>query len=391
MHNQKEKIYKFLINNEKLELLQSQLNEFNPFKVLRIEDHEIRHSNVLAWLFCPSENHNLDDRILKKFLLSVVAKPDNEDILEESIHLLDLQQANYLDAEVYREEDHIDLLIISKKNRLAIIIENKIFSKEHTSQLNRYLEMVKSKYHKNKILPIYLTFEGDRPSNLNYCSASYHDVFKVIDFNIKLYKNRITSYAFDFIQFYLKILKEKIIMDENLKKLCRSIYKENKDAIDLIYSIGNEIDIFLSIEDFKDKFPDIEIIWSSNKNFCFLLQEFKVSKQISSNWAGGHSIAYWFLEYYGKLKIILEIGPFDDSEHRVKFLEKIEDKGISISKRAKEPGRLNTIIYSATEKIDDWTNRQEISDKMIKLFSKRELRNIKEKLLNGIREFDWEK
>ena len=42
--------------------------EFNIFKVLKLEDFEIRHSNFLAWLLDPSENHELKDEFLKKFL-----------------------------------------------------------------------------------------------------------------------------------------------------------------------------------------------------------------------------------------------------------------------------------------------------------------------------------
>ena len=283
MNNHKESIYKFLINNDNFELLQARINEFNPFKILRLEDHEIRHSNVIAWLLNPSENHNLDDKILKKFLLGVASTPDNENVLEENIHLLDLQQASFHDAEVYREEDNIDILIVSKQNNLVIIIENKIFSQEHSNQLNRYLEIVRTKFSKYKILPIFLTLEGDKPSNLKYCTASYHDVFRVIDFNVNLYKDRITLDAFNFIQFYLKILKEKIIVDEKLKEICRSIYKESKDAIDLIYSIGNEIDINPSIQDFKNKFDNVEEIWSNNKSFWFLLPEFKLGGWLSNS------------------------------------------------------------------------------------------------------------
>ena len=180
-------------------------------------------------------------------------------------------------------------------------------------------------------------------------------------------------------------------MDEKLKKLCRSIYKENKDAIDLIYSIGNEIDIGPSIQDFKNKFNNVEEIWSNNKSFWFFLPEFKKSKKMNSDWVAGYPIAYWFSDYYGKLKIVLEIGPFDNGNQRIKFLEKNEEKGISVSKRAKEPGRRYTRIYTDTEKIEDWTDRQEITDVMIKLFEKKKLKDIEKKLLAAINDFNWNK
>lgn len=389
MENQEEQIYKFFINNEKLESLRARLNEFNPFKILRIEDHEIRHSNVLAWLFNPIENHNLDDKILKKFLLTVASSSDNENVLADEIHLIDIEKSNFRDAEVYREQDNIDILVISVKQKLIIAIENKIYSEEHSNQLNRYLEILDSKYPDFKIFPIFLTLYGDKPSNLKYCSASYNDLLKIIEFNINLYVDRISIESFNFIQFYLKILKEKIIVDEKLKELCRSIYSDNKDAIDLIYSIGNEIDIGQSVIDFQNKQINIMKLWSTNKSFWFILPEFRISKQKNTNWADNNAIAYWFSEYYKKIKIVLEIGPFNDSNRRIKFLEMLESKNINVSSRAKEPGRLYTRIYTDTEDVKDWSDRQEITDNMLKLFEKQKLRDIEKKLLSSIDEFDW--
>jgi hypothetical protein len=54
--------------------LSDEISSFNPFKVLKLESHEIRHSNVLAWLFNPNESHNLGTKFLEQFLY-VVVKP----------------------------------------------------------------------------------------------------------------------------------------------------------------------------------------------------------------------------------------------------------------------------------------------------------------------------
>ena len=388
MENSNSNIYKLLIN-EDFEILKARINEFNPFKVLKIENYEIRHSNFLAWILDPSENHNLDDKVLKKFLLNIVLKAENEDLLGEEIQLLDLNQANFLDAKVYREAYKIDVLIVCELSKFIILIENKIYSNEHSKQLDRYLNKIKSEFKNYKIIPIYLTLEGEDPSNNKYFTASYHDFLTVLEFSIKLYKDRIPLEILNFIEFYLKILKEKIMIDEELKKLCRKIYIENKEAIDLIYTVGNEIDISASIIDFKKQYPEIEETWSNNKVFWFLLPQFKKAEKMNSDWGGGYPIAYWFSEYYGKLKIILEIGPFNDSNQRIKFLEKLEEKEIPISKRAKEPGRQYTRIYTDTKTISDWTDKQEITDAMIALFQKKKLRDIEKKLLSAIDDFSW--
>ena len=56
----KRKLNEFLVGNSKLEELSAKLDEFDIFQVLRIEQTEIRHSNVLSWLLNPQESHGLE-------------------------------------------------------------------------------------------------------------------------------------------------------------------------------------------------------------------------------------------------------------------------------------------------------------------------------------------
>lgn len=62
-----QKITRFVANNQLLDRLDSTLNEFNPIKVMKADQFEIRHSNILAWLLNPKENHYLGDMVLKKY------------------------------------------------------------------------------------------------------------------------------------------------------------------------------------------------------------------------------------------------------------------------------------------------------------------------------------
>ena len=48
--NYKEKLYDFIVNNHNLEVLESKIENFNPFKVLAIENFEISHSQSLVLL-----------------------------------------------------------------------------------------------------------------------------------------------------------------------------------------------------------------------------------------------------------------------------------------------------------------------------------------------------
>lgn len=54
------------------------IKALNPFEVLKLKTHEIRHSNVLAWLLNPKGSHNLGKSFLEQFLYILSEKADND-------------------------------------------------------------------------------------------------------------------------------------------------------------------------------------------------------------------------------------------------------------------------------------------------------------------------
>lgn len=385
-----EDILQFIINNDNLEIVKAKLNRFNPLKILRIQDYEVRHSNILAWIFDPSENHNFDDRILKRFLLKVLLKPLNGDVITEVGNIYNLQNKNFYDCKIYREKYNIDLLIVSENSKIVILIENKVYSGEHSNQLERYFKIATNEFKNYLIIPILLTLEGNEPSSDRYFSASYEDIIQSVEFVITNYTDRTSNQVIEFMVHYVSIIKEKYYMDNELKGLCKDIYFKNKDVIDLIYSVGNEIDIEKSIDEFNREFPNVEKIVSRNKVYLFIINEFKKSKKMTDGWEAGYPVCYWFSEYDGKLKLTLEIGPFDEPSKRVEFLERLETNGIKIQDRAKDIGRKYTRIFTKTYPIKDWTDSIEILDAMIVLFKNFELKEVETKVIDSINQFDWQ-
>lgn len=55
--------------------LNEQISQFNPFEVLKLKGHEIRHSNMLAWLLNPNESHGLGFDFLEQFALVMADSP----------------------------------------------------------------------------------------------------------------------------------------------------------------------------------------------------------------------------------------------------------------------------------------------------------------------------
>ena len=131
-------------------------NKFNIFETLKITNTEIRHSNVLGWLLNPVENHNLKGQFLERFI---------EDISQIGAHDLDLKSIDYDAFEVKREWQNIDILVFSRKSKLVIVIENKIWSSESSHQLEKYRNIVDSEFRDYHIIYVFLTPYGNNASD----------------------------------------------------------------------------------------------------------------------------------------------------------------------------------------------------------------------------------
>jgi hypothetical protein len=146
--NKKEKsknlllIEQLILNNPELEKLENMLSQFNTFETLDIVNTEIRHSNVLAWLFNPNANHSLREYFLKQFLKHFISI--NKDYITANITVFDFEIFNYTNIEMRREWNNIDLLLIIRDEikNVVVVIENKLKTAEHDEQLRRYREIV---------------------------------------------------------------------------------------------------------------------------------------------------------------------------------------------------------------------------------------------------------
>jgi len=127
-----EALLNFAAYNRDLDKLESLIGAFNPFKILGVQDLEIRHSNVLGWLLDPTEHHGLGDLLLRGILHDVLR--DSE--LSEAPRISDIISASFADLNVLREWRNIDILCVSAQNHLVVVIENKIGSGESANQYN---------------------------------------------------------------------------------------------------------------------------------------------------------------------------------------------------------------------------------------------------------------
>jgi len=138
------------------------LDEFNIFEVLGAVRVELRHSEFLAFLMDPQQSHGLGDDFVKKFLQKALVGVDQSGL---PVSAIDLDIWSLDDLEIRREWQNIDILLISENNKFVVLIENKIWSSEHSNQLQRYYQIVTHAFPDWKILSLYLNPEGLHPSN----------------------------------------------------------------------------------------------------------------------------------------------------------------------------------------------------------------------------------
>ena len=96
------------------------------------------------------------------------------------VHGLSLE-SNMSDSEIRREWNNIDILIISPGSRIVCAIENKIETSEHANQLYRYSKTVSEYFKDYRHILIYLTPEGDYPSDKHWIPYSYNEISSLLE------------------------------------------------------------------------------------------------------------------------------------------------------------------------------------------------------------------
>lgn len=224
-----EALQNFLLDIECLDELLPWTGKFNLFDVLKITRAEIRHSNMLGWLLNPNENHGLGDAFLRGILQRLIENDSDGRYDVFSVLLMDLYSFS-----VMREWKNIDILLTSSDEKTVIAIENKVGSHEHSNQLNRYRETLKKEYPGYCRLYIFLTPDGEEPSDVeNWDVLSYVDVVEVLeDVNARI---NVLPDVDLMIKNYIDIVRRDIVEDQQLIDICNKIYNKHKKALDLIF------------------------------------------------------------------------------------------------------------------------------------------------------------
>jgi hypothetical protein len=187
-----------LANSKDLQRLETLLAEFNIFEALGLVRQELRHSDFLAFLLNPRQNHRLGDVFQREW---------------------------------YR----IDILVVDEARQFVCAIENKIDTPEHSDQLARYRQVVAREYPACRPVFVYLTPDGAEPSDEAYTPLSYTDVVRTVEAVAQSHAAALEPDVCVLLAHWIKMLRRHIVADSEISQLARKIYREHQQAMDLIF------------------------------------------------------------------------------------------------------------------------------------------------------------
>lgn len=155
-----------LVKHQAFVSLAQELNRFTPFRVLRVERYELRHTNTLAWLLDPLGSHGMGHSFLDCFLKQLLgsraplASPQVEVRTELVLNGGVLIEDDSPDGDEVNTKDRLDILLegrTAEGRAWVVAIEAKIDSQEGKAQLQRYDTALSCLFPDTEVTKCYLT------------------------------------------------------------------------------------------------------------------------------------------------------------------------------------------------------------------------------------------
>jgi len=310
-----------VVGNPDLEQLESYLDQFNIFEALGAVNVELRHSDFLAFLLNPNQNHGLGDYFVKQFLQKALSSASENQLPFTPI---DLDIWDLDELLVYRERHNIDILLLDDERKVAVIIENKVVSSEHGAQLARYKAQAEQHYPEFRKLFLFLTPEGEEPSDPEYIPIDYGLIVSLVERMIETRQSTLGPDVLTLMNHYGEMLRRHIVDESEIKKLCEQIYRKHQRALDLIYEYRPDLqaEIYDFLIDLINNHPDLKFDHYSKSYVRFLPQEWDtpILKQGDGWTPSGRISLFEFDNFPTSLRLKLYIGP-GPKEIRQKLLD----------------------------------------------------------------------
>jgi hypothetical protein len=365
---------RFLADNDELEQLSAQLATFNIFRALKIEDAEIRHSNTLGWLLDPAESHGLGDVFLRRILSNMLLESD-ADI--DGLSAAQVELMDFSDIEVRREWRHIDVLVIDRNNKLVVLVENKVGSRESPGQLARYRKVVEPEFPSFKLVLVFLTLEG-QPSEdeeaRDYIAYSHARLLEVLERIMRQRREQMPEAVVTFLTHYTNTLRRLTMQDEALVELCQKIYRKHREAIKLIVEYG-EVSSFNELAtEIVGHDGDCEILYSAPKQLWFIPTSWaKLVPENGSGWTHlkrAVSVACWLDLSQDKISLLFEVSRMTDPALRLSCVKALKDRGYKLTKKAFDMEAKFSRFYRTTRSLRDPADEEAMRDAIQGVFGR---------------------
>ncbi|HEY3283321.1 MAG TPA: PD-(D/E)XK nuclease family protein, partial [Armatimonadota bacterium] len=294
---------------EALGRLEHRLNRLNIFEAAGMVRQELRHSDFLAFLLDPLRQHGLGDLFATRLLQKVLIQNRDRGL---PVSPIDLDVWSLDGAFVLREWSNIDLLLVDKAHRLAVIIENKVDSLERPGQLAKYLRTVGAHYPDCDVVPIFLTPDGTLPAILDeqadpglahasesYIAVGYRLVVDVVE---EILWERSSSIGADLnllLAHYAELLRIHLVGESDIDSLCQTIYQKHRRALDLIYERRPDRQALIHplLEGLVQQASGLEVDHSTKTIIRFVPTEWRVPALLKGDgtWTpSGMMLLFWF-------------------------------------------------------------------------------------------------
>ena len=298
-----------VVENAELERLEALLGQFNIFAAIGVERQELRHSAFMSFLLDPMQPHGLGDAFAKRLLQRVLtSSPSRVDLTPIHLDLWSLGSMT-----VAREWRNIDLLLTDAPNQIAVVIENKIDSGEHSGQLRRYRTIVSEHFAGWKHLFVFLTPAGDAPSDDAYLSLDYGTVSDLVESLAERRRSSLEPTVHAIMTHYARMLRRYVVTDSEIAELCLGIYQKHRQALDLIikHIPSAQTEMASVLVELIDAVDGLTVTQSTKGSVSFILTDWDTT----ATHAGEGPTTSWhqlFFEWKNRLEsldLALVVGP----------------------------------------------------------------------------------
>jgi hypothetical protein len=225
---------------------------------------------------------------------------------------LDLDIWSLDEITVQREWQQIDVLMLDETHDLAVVIENKVDSSEHSDQLARYHEIVQRAHPDKTFLGIYLTPDGEPPSHPEYLSCSYGMVAEAVRQVMESRRSTMGQDVRTVLRHYHEMLHRHIMSESKVADLCQRIYRKHQRALDLIFEHrpDGQSELSLQLRKLVDSTPQLRTVGGAKAMIRFTAAQWDGLAALESSPSPTGRLIY-FEFYNGPNQLILGVymGP----------------------------------------------------------------------------------